>query len=358
MLRWFIDKLASAEASYVLPGEGKMNFYGKSVSWRIVTTLIIGGLVSLALTSKVDGQKFRYFGTNLSDWAIVTSPTGGGPRRWRILKNENPSTTGTLVDIPFGLTTDYITNQGDWRGDATHDLSVYRGSTYFISEVFGGASTIFNWGSSTTDYIGSEGDYDGDSKMDYTVVRAPSPTSAFEWWVLRSSDSTVRTFAFGNNATDIALPGADYTGDGADDPGIVRIGAGGQLTWWIGTTTGASVMVRTWGNFNSDFVIPGGDYDGDARADFMVWRGLGDGVWYLMTNSGNTTYQRFGIPGAVDRDRPVRASDFDGDGKTDIAVYRLSTLTFWVNRSTGGIQTQVWGVPGNDNLPVGVYGIF
>jgi hypothetical protein len=325
---------------------------------RIVTTVLITGLLSLAFTSSANGQKFRYFGTNLSDWAVLTSPTGGGALRWRMLKNENPSTTGTLVDIPFGLSTDLVTNQGNWRGDAAHDLSVYRGSTYFISEVMGGANTIFNWGSSTTDYIGSEGDYDGDQKMDYTVVRAPTTASPLQWWVLRSSDSTARTFAFGTNATDLALPGADYTGDGLDDPAIARIGAGGQLTWWIGTTTGASVMVRTWGNFNSDFIVPGGDYDGDAKADFMVWRGLGDGVWYLMTNAGATSYLPFGIAGSTNRDRALRAGDYDGDGKTDIAIYRPSTLTFWVNRSTGGVQTQTWGVPGNNNLPVAAYGIF
>ena len=90
----------------------------------------------------------------------------------------------------------------------------------------------------------------------------------------------------------------------------------------------------------------------------MVWRGLGDGVWYLLTSSGTTAYVPFGIPGGPNRDRPMRAGDYDGDGKTDIAVYRPSTLTFWVNRSTGGIQTQVWGSPGSNNLPVASYGIF
>ena len=322
---------------------------------RSLTIVLVTCL--LAFTSTTNGQKFRYFGTNLSDFAILSSPTTGGTFRWIILRNENPSPSGTYVDIPFGLTTDIVTNQGNWSGDAAHELAVFRNGTYFTSQVNGGAFTVFNWGLST-DFVGSEGDYDGDGRMDYTIVRATSPTSPLQWWVLRSSDSTTRVFTFGTNASDIALPGADYTGDGIDDPCVGRIGAGGQLSWIWGTTAGAQLGQVQWGNFNVDFIIPGGDYDGDLKADFMVWRGLGDGVWYLLTSSGNTSYLPFGIPGGANRDRPMRAGDYDGDGKTDIAIYRLSTRTFWINRSSGGIQTQVWGVPGNNNLPVASYGIY
>lgn len=332
-----------------------MNLVNNTWSRRIQTIALIAFV--LALTPVAHGQKFRYFGTSLSDWAVLTSPTGGGTLNWRVLKNENPSTTGTFFDIPFGFTTDNVANPGNWSTDPAHDLAIFRAGTYYTSQVNGGATTITNWGNGT-DFAGSEGDYDGDGRMDYTIVRATSPTSTLQWWVLRSSDSTATTFAFGNNATDLALPGADYTGDGKDDPTIARINGDSSITWWVGATTGASVMVRTWGNFNSDFIIPGGDYDGDGKADFMVWRGLGDGVWYLMTNSGTTSYLPFGIPGGAGRDRALRAGDYDGDGKTDIAIYRQSTMTFWVNRSTGGLQTQTWGLAGNTNLPVAAYGIF
>lgn len=330
-----------------------MHFTGKTWRCRIQTTLLITCVLALAFHAS--GQKFRYFGTNLSDWAVLTNPNGGGQFRWRVLKNES-TPAGVFFDIPFGLSSDGVVNPGNWSGGAAHDLAVFRGGTYYTQEV-GGGNTITNWGVAG-DFAGSEGDYDGDGKMDYTIVRAPTPTSPLSWWVLRSSDSTARNFTFGSNATDLALPGADYTGDGIDDPAIARIGTGGQLTWWIGTTTGASVMVRTWGNYNVDFIVPGGDYDGDGKADFMVWRGLGDGVWYLMTNSGSTSFVAFGIPGGANRDRALRAGDYDGDGKTDIAIYRPSTMTFWVNRSSGGIQTQVWGDPAGVNTPVGAYGIF
>ncbi len=314
---------------------------------------------ALSLPSDANAQKFRYYGTSLTDWAVLTSPPAGGQVNWRILKNDSPS-TGTFVDIPWGLSSDDIPNPGNWVGGAAHDLSVYRNSnnTYYTREVSGAGTTFVTWGASLTDSSAAEGDYDGDQKMDYTIVRAPTPTSTLEWWVLRSSDSTVRVFAFGNNATDIALPGADYTGDGIDDPCVARIGASGQTAWIWGSTNGVQLGQVFWGNFNVDFLVPGGDYDGDGKDDFMVWRGLGDGVWYLLTSSGNASYTAWGIPGSANRDRALRAGDYDGDGKTDIAIYRPSTMTFWVNNSGGGIQTQAWGVPGNTNLPVAAYGIY
>ena len=323
------------------------------------TASIVLVLITCVLASSANAQKFRYFGTSLSDWAVLTSPPTGGQVNWRILKNDNQQ-TGTFVDIPWGLSSDDIPNPGNWLGGAAHDLSVYRNSTntYYNAEVSGASSAFVTWGAGSTDSAGAEGDYDGDGKMDVTIVRAPTPTSTLQWWVLRSSDSTLRVFAFGNNATDLALPGADYTGDGVDDPCVARIGSGGQTAWIWGNTGGVQLGQVFWGNFNIDFLVPGGDYDGDGKADFMVWRGLSDGVWYLLTHTGSTSYVPWGIPGSSNRDRALRAGDYDGDGKTDIAIYRPSTQTFWVNRSTGGIQTVTWGVAGNTNTPVAAYGIF
>ena len=348
----------------------RIKLTGKSIaSSGKVSKTLISAMLLFCLATISNAQKYQFFSNTISDWAVLTFPTAGGSVRWSLLKNANPSPPGpgqaTIADITWGLTqTDLIPNVGDYTGDGIDDTAIYRNNsgtpanTYIWRNQNGGA-TYVPWGISTTDILGKEGDYDGDGKMDPTIVRQSGANLV--WWVYRSSDNTSMTFTYGLFDTDIALPGADYTGDGKDDPAIVRIGANGLITWYVGTTSGTVLSVTPWGSFNTDFIIPGGDYDGDGKADFMVWRGFGagtNGAWYLRTNSGNTSATVFGIPGASGRDTPLRAGDYEGDGKTDIAVYRPSSLTFWVARSSGGVQSQRWGVTGNTNIPVASFGTF
>jgi len=339
-------------------------------------------LVVSVLVNPTSAQKLQYYGTNLTDWSVLSFPQAGGQMHFLILKNENPTPSAPgaakISNIPFG---DAITdglggtslefpNQGNYTDGPADDPIIYRNgtgtpaNTYIVRNPDGSASYT-PWGNLATDYIGAEGDYDGDGLMDPTVVRA---TSNFVWWVLRSSDHTVMTFSFGaTDSTDVPLPGADYTGDGKDDPAVARINAlNHNITWYVGTTTGAQISQTPWGNYDTDFSMPGGDYDGDGKADYMVWRGFGDtvnGTWYLKTSSGNVSYTQFGIPGSdasAIRDIPLRAGDYDGDGKTDIAIYRRSSLTFYVLRSSGGVQTQQWGdsSAGVGNVPIGSFGVF
>jgi hypothetical protein len=350
-----------------------LNTNFKKVYCRTVAFFSVIAMLSFSIPF-ANAQKLDFFGNNISDWATFTFPTAGGAIRWRILKNENPSPPGPgeaeIIDVPFGQSaTELVSAFGDYTGDGNTDFSLYRDNTgspantyIYQSPTPGSMATFFPWGNAVTDVIGAEGDYDGDGIMDPTIVRAPAGVP-FVWWVFRTSDNTVMTFNWGaTGATDIALPGADYTGDGTDDPAVARIGAGGQITWLIGTTSGTQILQANWGDFDTDFIIPAGDYDGDNKADFMVWRAFGagtNGVWYLLTNSGNISYTPFGIPGsAAARDTALRSGDYDGDGLTDIAVYRSSTRTFFVARSSGGVQSQQWGEAGLTNLPIASFGIF
>lgn len=314
-----------------------------------------------------------FFGNDLTDFAVLSS--SGGNLTWSILKNENPSPPGpnqaTIFSLSWGLTSDVVPNLGDYSGDGVTDISVYRnarspGETgiYYTLPVgpggtFGNPRAI-RWGIEF-DIWGAEGDYDGDGRFDATIVRKVD--GSLVWYILRSSDDTLQAFYYGRSVDDLPLPGSDYTGDGIDDPAVIRLGSNDQVTWIVGTTAGETLSFTPWGDFDTDFIVPGGDYDGDGRSDFMVWRGFGsgtNGVWYLLTSLGNISTTMYGIPGpSATRDRPLRSGDYDGDGKTDIAVYRPSDQSFYFLRSgSGSSGSQNWGVPGQNVTPIASLGTF
>ena len=346
------------------------NLFARGLGTNFVRALAIAITIYFVLgpVATADAQKFRFFDTTYSDWALL-AVTADDKVHWRILKNDNPSVPpGILRDIPFGESeTDQVPNSGDYTGDGLDDYVLYRDNsgtftpinTYIIGRSDGGPTQWIQYGDWQSDWIGAEGDYDGDNKMDLAIQRESG--GKLEWWILNSSTNTLTLFYWGSSfATDIPLAGADYTGDGKDDPCVARInGTTGAITWYVGSTSGTGITQLLWGDFDTDYIVPGGDYDGDGKADFMVWRGFGNGVWYLRTAAGGTTYTQFGITGTTARDQALRGGDYDGDGKTDIAVYRQSDRSFWVYRSSGGGgQYQQFGAAGEGNNPLGAFGVY
>lgn len=322
-----------------------------------------------------------FYGNNLSDW-VTLSADANNNYIWNILRNENPSPPGpgqaTIARPPWGARQtpsengDYIPAFGNYSGNSTNDLVVFRANPdptrnfYWVQPFPSGTPFTAEWGTFNDFIPGAEGDYDGDGRMDLTAVRDNSGIA--QWWILNSSNNTVSIFNFGNFDDDFFLPGADYNGDGRDDPAVFRVGGGGQVTWYVANTSGVQLRQVNWGNYNTDFIIPAGDYDGDGRADFMVWRAFGtgtDGIWYLLTNTGNIQRFWWGIPGTTSTQRldvPLRSGDYDGDGRTDIAIWRPSTQTFWVRRSSSANpnnepMVQRWGQSSND-LPLANQGIY
>jgi len=188
----------------------------------------------------------------------------------------------------FGRTGDNPSVVGDWDGDGTDDLAVYRdggpnGQSYFFYRPSSQPMVNFitrPWG------IGGDkparGDYDGDGKLDLAVFR---PSDGI-WYIFQSSNEQVRYVKWGLSSD--RLVQADYDGDGKTDPAVYRDG-----TWYI-TLSQASEFEAAYPRFglSSDIPVPA-DYDGNGRAEVAVYRG---GVWYMVDLfTGSRTARTWGL---------------------------------------------------------------
>lgn len=177
-------------------------------------------------------------------------------------------------------------------------------------------------------------DFDGDGKTDYVVVRDLGGPS--QWWVLRSSNSTVSTFNWGT-AGDSFLCG-DFDGDGNDDAVAWRPGPSG--TFWVLRTSGGVISVP-FGVAGDDPTIIG-DYDGDGTDDMAVFRGGSPAAWWYRRSTNSAIVPVFwGTSG----DFPI-PGDFSGDGLADFTIQRNNgggQARFWRQTSTGAVSTYLWG---------------
>ena len=148
------------------------------------------------------------------------------------------------------------------------------------------------------------------------------------------------TFEANDYACNVAPSGsvrADFDGDGKSDLSVYRPSEG---NWYLNRSTAGFTAVN-FGN-SSDKLAPG-DFDGDGKTDIGVYR---NGTWYNLNSSNNTfSASNFGTASDI-----VMAGDYDGDGKTDKAVFRPSDSTWYVSKSTGGLQVAIFGQ--NGDIPI------
>ena len=179
-----------------------------------------------------------------------------------------PSTTPTPT--PFPTPVYLVLAAGDYTGDGTSDIAVFRQDNGLWS-VRGLGATYFG---RLLD-IPSAGDYDGDGITDVAIFR---PSSGL--WAIK----TLTRFYFGGS-DDLAVPG-DYDGDGTCDSAVFR---GDDGRWSV-----RGITLRYFGNAG-DLPVPG-DYDDDGTAEIAVFRDA-TGLWAVLGQT-RCYYGRAG-------DRPV-----------------------------------------------------
>ena len=223
----------------------------------------------------------------------------------------------------------------DFDGDGKGDLSIFRPTTgeWYIQQSQDGAKGIV-FGLSTDKL--APADYDGDGKFDIAVWRdEPSNPNRANFYILNSSDSTLRTEQFGRTGDDPSIVG-DYDGDGKADPAVYRDGgaAGNQSYFFYRPSSqpGTDFVTLYWGTGGDKSVR--GDFDGDGKLDAAVYRASDNNYYIRMSSTAQLKVDSFGNS----TDKRVQA-DYDGDKKTDLAVYRSGA--WYIKQSYNGKSVYV-----------------
>ena len=247
-------------------------------------------------------------------------------QHWYIQKS-----SGGFKFIKWGNNTDRPV-PADYDGDGIADIAVHREllpirGTWWVMNSRDSSTSFTTWGEAATWYfdLSIPADYDGDGKTDLAYYRLSDVVGdGGTYCILQSSTKTGLFIDWGRPSLGDRPVPADYDGDNKADLAIYRNGQ-----WWILQSSNGSVRIEQFG-IASDKVVPG-DFDGDGKADLAVWR-PSNGVWYWRSSlNGVVNYVSWGIV----EDKPV-PDDFNGDGKTDIAVFRPSNGVWYILRSIDG----------------------
>ncbi|MCW5960536.1 MAG: hypothetical protein KIS76_10275 [Pyrinomonadaceae bacterium] len=284
------------------------------------------GVFELGAAAPANLARSDFDGDGRTDLSVFR----GGEGNWYL----NRSTAGFSV-VNWGTTGDKIV-PGDFDGDRKTDFAIWRPSDvdgqpdFYLLRSSDSTVSGVAWG--TTADMPVAADYDGDGKTDVAVWRQATG----DFFVLQSESGSLRHYNFGING-DKPVPG-DFEGDGKADFAVFRPSNG---TWYIARSTDNAVVTTPWG-VSSDIPVFA-DYDGDNKADIAVFR-PSNGVWYIVRSSGGTSY----VPWGTDGDIPS-PGDYDGDGKSDQAIYRAGV--WFVNGSTSGMSAATFGVDGDVPTP-------
>ncbi|MBC7898971.1 MAG: VCBS repeat-containing protein [Saprospiraceae bacterium] len=322
-----------------------------------------GALGNFAPTNTIVGTRGAPFYNSLQSInggvAYAESFDDGNPVAAPNIVNDFPfKLDGTISGAPIAPRSRAL----DFNGDNKTDYAVARSasavtqSTWLI-QTNGGPTSGVAWGNGVGFTGGDKAtpaDFDGDGKTDIAVWRPGAPTVA-AFYILNSSNSTVRIETFGQIGDDVTVVG-DYDGDEKADPAVYRDGTGGgQSTFFYrGSVSNPSgnVSYVPFG-IQGDIAVPG-DFDGDKKFDFHVARNAaGQLIHYRLATTAGFSGFSYGL----NTDKLV-TGDFDADGKTDIGALRIngSNYDWYILRSaTNRIWIDRYGNPATDYITLGDY---
>ncbi len=210
---------------------------------------------------------------------------------------------------------------GDWNGDGTTDVGVYRSTvTGGLWQLAGTSGTTgIRWGGA--DDTPLVGDWDGNGRSEVGVRRLK--TTVF---TMRAANGRTTAFSGVGSATDTTVTG-DWNGDGKTDVGAYRAST---HTFLLRSGSGSFSRV-VWGSSGARAVS--GDWSRRGHDEVGVFYPA-TATWKLRVRRAHGYATRTVVFGSAG-DLPV-TGDWNRDGVTDLGTWTPGTTTFHLRSPSGG----------------------
>jgi hypothetical protein len=272
-------------------GEGRAEISvfrpANEVSYAYCSTNSVTVSKQLDWNSQTDSTPFLadFDGDGIADQAFTRTDPGNGILSFLYLSSRTDLWGGgNYGNANLGDTQLF----GDYNGDGTIDLAVFRSSngTWYSPAGYINYGERFGQPGDKA----CTGDFDGDGKTDLCVIHS---TDGHLYWSIRQSSNGYGSTVYWGLDTDTTYPRdlADFNGDGRADIFVSRV-ENGERTFYVHNST-----VLQWG-LSTDMVKLG-DYDGDGRTDIAAVREINDQlVWFIHQSSdGQMRVAYWGLPG-------------------------------------------------------------